>query len=572
VPKVVITLPAYRAEATLAKTVADIPAGVADRLILVDDASPDNTAALARSMGIDVHVHPTNRGYGGNQKTCYTEALRAGADVVVLLHPDYQYDPKAVPLLIAPILGGDADMTFGSRFAGLGDPIGGGMPAYRYWGNRLTTILENLMLGARFTDMHSGMRAYTRACLLALPFLGYSDDFVFDSELLVDAVTTGQRVVEVPIPTRYTKESSSIAIWPSLRYIGGSLAYCARRTLERGRRGRRSPVTSARRRSPRRLGRGPLVERECALCGGHEHSLVFRATDPRPPTAEAFACTTDALGLHDDIVQCRRCGMVSSLVPVGTEDVARAYVDVVDERYLEEEGARRALFRWVAGRIGAYAVRGRRLLELGAGVGLFLDVARRLGWDVRGIEASKWAVEQGRARFDVPLRQGLIEDLDEPPGSADAVVMLDVLEHLADPLDALRRAREVVDEEGILALTTIDIDGPHARARGERWPWLIRSHLHCFSPATLAGMLERAGFRLVGWERVPRSFPLSYVARRGGRALGALGRAAGRLSRVADPPVPLGWLGDTVLAIARPGRPFPPAAPASSPRRSEAGR
>jgi glycosyltransferase involved in cell wall biosynthesis len=206
--KVVITMPAYRAEDTLEKTVADIPAGVADLLILVDDASPDNTAELARDLGIRVYVHAENRGYGGNQTTCYSRALEEGADVVVLLHPDYQYDPKAVPLLIAPIIGGYADMTFGSRFAGLSDPRGGGMPMYRYLGNRLTTTLENLMLGSRFTEMHSGLRAYTRECLLSLPFRRYSDDFSFDSQLLVDAVTAGQRVVEVPIPTRYTQESS----------------------------------------------------------------------------------------------------------------------------------------------------------------------------------------------------------------------------------------------------------------------------------------------------------------------------------------------------------------------------
>jgi glycosyltransferase involved in cell wall biosynthesis len=171
-PRVVITLPAYRAERTLAQTVADIPPRVADRLILVDDASPDNTAQLARELGIEVHVHRKNLGYGGNQKTCYAEARSSGADIVVLLHPDYQYEPKAVPLLIAPILAGDADMTFGSRFAGLGDPIGGGMPMYRYVGNRLTTIAENLMLGSRFTEMHSGLRAYTRRCLLSLPSSG----------------------------------------------------------------------------------------------------------------------------------------------------------------------------------------------------------------------------------------------------------------------------------------------------------------------------------------------------------------------------------------------------------------
>ena len=244
-PKVVITLPAYRAERTLAKTVADIPEHVRGELILVDDASPDNTAELARSLGLTVHVHPANRGYGGNQKTCYTKALEHGADVVVLLHPDYQYEPKAVPLLIAPILAGDADMTFGSRFAGLGDPRAGGMPMYRYVGNRLTTILQNTILGTRFTEMHSGMRAYTRDCLLALPILRYPDDFTFDAELLVDAVTGGQRVVEVPIPTRYTKESSSIAMSPLVKYVTGGLRHSVDRALLRGRRGNRKPVSRA---------------------------------------------------------------------------------------------------------------------------------------------------------------------------------------------------------------------------------------------------------------------------------------------------------------------------------------
>jgi hypothetical protein len=240
--RVIITMPAYRAEATLEKTVADIPPAIADELILVDDASPDNTAEIARSLGISVHVHPQNRGYGGNQKTCYTMALESGADVVVMLHPDYQYEPKSAPLLIAPILAGEADMTFGSRFAGLGDPRAGGMPTYRYLGNRITTMLENLLLGSRFTEMHSGMRAYTRRCLLSLPFLGYSEDFGFDSQFLVDAITSGLRVVEVPIPARYTKESSSIGIGRSLKYVAQSLLYATRQSAARGRRGRRYPV------------------------------------------------------------------------------------------------------------------------------------------------------------------------------------------------------------------------------------------------------------------------------------------------------------------------------------------
>ncbi|MCA1706777.1 MAG: glycosyltransferase family 2 protein [Actinobacteria bacterium] len=238
-PKVIITMPAFHAEGTLEKTIADIPAGVADELILVDDASTDNTVSVAESLGLRVYVHPQNRGYGGNQKTCYARALEHGADIVVLLHPDYQYEPRAVPLLVGPILGGYADMTFGSRFAGLADPRRGGMPGYRFLGNRLTTIIQNLILGTRFTEMHSGLRAYTRQCLESIPFQDYTDDFWFDSQFLVDAITLGQRVIEVPIPTRYTKESSSISVVRSLKYILNSVLYAIKQAARRGRRGER---------------------------------------------------------------------------------------------------------------------------------------------------------------------------------------------------------------------------------------------------------------------------------------------------------------------------------------------
>ena len=242
-------MPAYRAAQTVAKTVADVPAELAEHMILVDDASPDDTVQLARDLGLRVYVHTENRGYGANLKTCYLKALEGAADVVVVLHPDYQYDPKAVPLLIAPILAGDADMTFGSRFAGTGDPRSQGMPFYRFMGNRITTVIQNAMLGTRFTEMHSGMRAYTRDCLLSLPFLGYSDDFVFESQILVDAVIRRYRVVEVPIPTRYTGESSSLNLKGLFKYVWETIVHTARRTSRWGRRGRRWPRVAAERQS-----------------------------------------------------------------------------------------------------------------------------------------------------------------------------------------------------------------------------------------------------------------------------------------------------------------------------------
>jgi 2-polyprenyl-3-methyl-5-hydroxy-6-metoxy-1,4-benzoquinol methylase len=550
--RVIITLPAYSAEGTLEKTFAEIPADIADEVILVDDASPDGTVLLARDLGIRVVVHSENRGYGGNQKTCYQEALDAGADIVIMLHPDYQYDPKAVRLLIAPILAGDADMTFGSRFAGLGNPLEGGMPKYRYVGNRLTTTLENWMLGARFTDLHSGLRAYTRHCLQSLPFLSYSDDFVFDTQFLVDAVTGGQRVVEVPITTRYTKESSSISIVRSLRYVATSIGYTARRSAERGRRGRRTPVTLAGDERGRSLGTGPARDYVCILCGRTTMKLVYPANARGAVPVEEFACTTGALAEHDDIVQCARCGMVSTIPVLRPDEIVDNYTQVVDEDYLKEELARRELFAWFVGQIESFSLSGKRLLEIGSNVGLFLDVAREHGWDASGVEPSRWAVEQGVSRFGVNLKQGTVEDLNAQPNLADVVVMLDVLEHLSDPLTALRRLQGMINEEGLLVLSTVNLDGLHARLRKSDWPWYIRSHLHYFGQRTLAAMLRRAGFNLVEWKIAPRSFHLSYIAQRARSSHQGAGVASSLIARVIDPKIPVGWLGDITFIAARP--------------------
>ncbi len=218
--RVIVTLPAFMAERTLAQTVRDIPAELEAEVLVVDDASRDRTAEVARELGLTLVLHERNKGYGANQKTCYDEALRMGAEVVVLLHADYQYDPKSIVRLVEPILAGRADFTFGSRFAGRADPRRGGMPLYRYWGNKLTTAIENLLLGTRFSELHSGFKAYRRSVLERLNYHAYSDDFVFDSQMMIDAVFQHIPIEEVPIPTRYTLESSSISVRRSLVYIG----------------------------------------------------------------------------------------------------------------------------------------------------------------------------------------------------------------------------------------------------------------------------------------------------------------------------------------------------------------
>ena len=230
--KVVVVMPAYNAARTLERTYRDIPPNSVDRIILVDDVSKDETVEIARQLGLRVIIHLQNRGYGGNQKTCYIEALREGADIVVMLHPDYQYDSTRIPALIAPIERGEVDMMIGSRLLG-GDPLAGGMPIWKYIANRFLTTAENLTLGQRLSEMHSGFRAYSRPLLETIPFLLNSDDFVFDTEVIAQAVAFGFRVGEIAVPTRYFAEASSVNFRRSVAYGLGTLRVMGRFALHR---------------------------------------------------------------------------------------------------------------------------------------------------------------------------------------------------------------------------------------------------------------------------------------------------------------------------------------------------
>ena len=217
-PKITIVMPAYNAAQTLAMTYRAIPAGVADEILLVDDASRDDTVETAKALGLPIIRHPHNVGYGGNQKTCYMEALRGGADIVVMLHPDGQYDPTILPDIIAPILRREADLVLGSRFATRGGARRGGMPLYKYISNRFLTTVENLVLRTHLTEMHTGYRAYSRAFLETVPFLRNSVDFAFDTEILFQAVRFGFRIAEVPVSTKYFPEASSASLGQSTVY------------------------------------------------------------------------------------------------------------------------------------------------------------------------------------------------------------------------------------------------------------------------------------------------------------------------------------------------------------------
>ncbi len=215
--KVTAALPAYNAEKTLERTVADIPRNSVDEIILVDDHSRDGTVALAKKIGLVVFEHPTNQGYGANQKTCYEMAIERGADIVVMVHPDYQYDPRIIPQLVEPIHKGAADAVFGSRMM-KGGALEGGMPIWKHNANVVLTAFENVMLGAYLTEYHSGFRAYSARLLKGIDFKANSNGFLFDTEIIVQALANHYKIEEIPIRTRYFEEASSIKLWPSILY------------------------------------------------------------------------------------------------------------------------------------------------------------------------------------------------------------------------------------------------------------------------------------------------------------------------------------------------------------------
>ena len=230
--KLIVIMPAYNAEKTLRQTYEELPHEYVDEVILVDDASRDETSRVAQELGIRTIIHTENKGYGGNQKTCYGEALRHGADIVVMVHPDYQYSPRLVAAMASMIASGHYDVVLGSRILG-GTALKGGMPRYKYIANRFLTLVENMALGVKLSEYHTGFRAFTREVLETLPLEENSDDFVFDSEMLVQTVYFGFRIGELSCPTRYFKEASSINFRRSVKYgfgvLGSIMKYLAGR-------------------------------------------------------------------------------------------------------------------------------------------------------------------------------------------------------------------------------------------------------------------------------------------------------------------------------------------------------
>lgn len=222
--KIIAVMPAYNAAKTLEKTYRDIPKGVVDKVLVIDDGSSDQTVKVAKKLGLSVTSHPQNRGYGANQKTCYTLALSEGADIIVMIHPDYQYDSSLTEELVRPIIQSRYDIMLGSRIRTRNEALKGGMPKYKYFSNRILTFIENFILGENLSEYHTGFRAFDKKLLTSLPFHKYSDDFIFDQQILFGAIALKARIGEIAVPVRYFPEASSIN-WQRSVIYGLSILY-----------------------------------------------------------------------------------------------------------------------------------------------------------------------------------------------------------------------------------------------------------------------------------------------------------------------------------------------------------
>lgn len=231
--KVIVVFPAYFAEKTLEQTIKDVPKEIVHEMILVDDCSRDQTVAVAQRLGLTVHRHEKNTGYGGNQKTCYQLALDRGADIIVMLHPDYQYDPRLIRYFVDYISDDYFDVMLGTRIRSRREALAGGMPRYKYFANRVLSLFQNIVTGQNLSEWHTGMRAYKREVLESIDFMKNSDDFVFDSQVLFQIVAKGFRIGEIPVPVRYLPESSSINFRRSLRYGFGTVLAALRYLFSR---------------------------------------------------------------------------------------------------------------------------------------------------------------------------------------------------------------------------------------------------------------------------------------------------------------------------------------------------
>ncbi|OGY65362.1 MAG: hypothetical protein A3A16_02855 [Candidatus Harrisonbacteria bacterium RIFCSPLOWO2_01_FULL_44_18] len=512
--KIVVILPAYNAAKTLRLTINAIPKGVVDDIVLVDDASRDDTVKVAKELGLKyVFAHDKNRGYGANQKTCYREALKLGADIIIMVHPDFQYDPALVTELAKPIAYGAADAVFGSRMLISQNALKGGMPYWKFAANIGLTMLENFVLGINLSEYHSGFRAYSRKVFENLLFELNSDDFVFDTEIIVQSKVAGFKIAEVPIPTRYFPEASMIGFWRSVIYGLNILLVMGKYLLHKSRIRKFAQLH-------------PKIKTSavhCFNCGGNNAYLAFPATiDLKPVFRQGRYAITDADGAdHGNIYKCLSCGVYFVDRNEIAEEFSRYYkAQPLDLVYLNDEFGRRKAFKKTVHRIKSFvdnASGGARVLDVGCGPGFFLSEAKKAGFEIFGIEPSPESCEFARVSLKLEnISCVFMEDANKifPESSFEVIVAFDVIEHVLNPRNLFEFAYAKLKPGGILAITVPMIDSLTARILGKNWHAFLPSHLNYFTADSLEKLWQLVGFELARRRHLTRYLSLSYLMSR----------------------------------------------------------
>ncbi len=507
--KVIVVLPAYNAEKTLEKTIKDIPIEWIDDIILVDDASKDNTVEVSKKLGLKTFVHKKNSGYGANQKTCYKKALEYGADIVVMIHPDHQYDPKSVPDVVLPLAREEADAVFGSRMLIPANALKGGMPYWKFIANIFLTKLENLVLGMNLSEYHSGFRAYSRKAL-ELPIELNSDDFVFDTEIITQLKVAGMKIKEIPITTRYFPGASMIGFKRSVEYGLSILLVMSRYLLNK------SGII--------KYGQFNLKisnRYSCRLCEEKKSQLFLRGNlRPEDLLKEKYLITDEKTG-HGDIYRCLNCDLrfIPQKFIKKTEEISAYYKNSpLDEIYFQDFKGRQKNNRRILENIGnfGFPLAGGKILDFGCNAGLFLLEAKKFGYEIYGIELSETAIDYARKKLGInSIKRGGEEKMDDfSDNYFEVITAFDVLEHILSPAAVLDKIYSKLKPGGIFVATFPKMDSFLARILKNHWYALVPSHLSYFSEKSIQYLMDRNNWELLDIRYYKRYFSFSYLIKR----------------------------------------------------------
>jgi glycosyltransferase involved in cell wall biosynthesis len=491
--KIIAVLPAYKAGKTLKNTLEAIPRDIVDDIILVDDASPDDTVEVSKRLGIKTFVHKKNSGYGSNQKTCYKEALSAGADIVVMVHPDFQYDPKFIPDLVTPIAKGSYDAVFGSRMLIPKNAIKGGMPYWKFLANILLTKIENFILGFDLSEYHSGFRAYSKDLLNTLPVELNSNGFVFDTEIIAQAKIANFKILEKPITTRYFPGASMIGFLRSTEYGLKILFVMIQYLLHKF--------------GVFKFKKFLLIDKDiditCPNCGSKRSLLIFSQTISIKNILKeknySVAETGRETGMFGNIYDCLKCGMFF-VDRKETDNVLTDYYknQPLDKNYLEGERPRRRSFVRVLKQLKKITNNsGGDILDIGCNTGFFLSEAQKFSYGAYGIELSGEAATYAKEKLNLKnVSQGSIEDLGDifNRKKFDVITMFDVLEHLEEPRPFLKELSKYLKPGGVIIMTIPMIDSPGAAILGKHWHALLPSHINYFTKSSLEDLYSSLGY------------------------------------------------------------------------------